>query len=66
MKWPWRRHHNGEAVQAGRDADEQLKAAHERTPKVDATTKVAKDLARRSDRFAREFQRSMHQQRGSA
>lgn len=63
--WPWRRRHaNGEAKQAGREADEQLRAAHARTPHIERTARAARELATRTDRFAREVERSMKLRRG--
>ena len=65
MKWPWRRHQpNGEAEQAGRDAQEQLRTANGRTSEVEAKARAARELARRTDRFAREIERSWRVKRG--
>ncbi len=65
MRWPWRRHTNGEAAkQASRDADNQLREANERSGHVDRTARAAGELARGADRFARDIERSMR--RGSA
>jgi len=67
MRWPWKRRHvNGDARQAGVDAADQLRAAHEKASDVDRATRAAGELARRTDRFAREVERSMRLRRGPA
>jgi len=60
MRWPWRRHVNGEAVRAAtHEAEEQLRVAREKAAKVDRTARLAGELARGADRFAREVERTM-------
>lgn len=59
MRWPWRRHVNGEAEQAVRDAQDQLRAAHDKTPQVERTTRTAREVTRRTDSFAREVERTL-------
>jgi hypothetical protein len=59
VKWRWRRHTNGEAARAGREANEQLRSAESRARDVDRTTRAAQELVRRTDYFAREVHRSL-------
>jgi hypothetical protein len=64
MRWPWRRHTNGEAARAARrDAEDQVQQANDRTRHVDRTAKAAGELARGADRFARDVERSMRRGR---
>jgi len=66
MRWPWMRHrHNGEAEAAKQEAARQLEAAKQKAPKVDKTVKAANELVNRTDRFAREVERSLHLRRGA-
>lgn len=63
--WPWRRRRiNAEARQASVDAEDQLQAARERIPQIDRATRAAEELARRTNRFAQEVERSMRLRRG--
>ena len=66
--WPWRRRlrTNGEARQAIRDAQDQHQAAQDISSQADRTAAAAGELARRTDRFAREVERSMRLKRGPA
>lgn len=59
-RWPWgRRRDTGEdAVAATRDANKQLRAAHEIARRVERTADAARDIARRTDRFADEIERA--------
>jgi len=63
MTWwaPWRRRGrvNGEAKQAGRDADDQLRAAEHVGADVDRAARTARNLARGASRFARDVERAM-------
>jgi len=63
VRWrpPWRRggHVNGEAKQAGRDADDQLRAAEDVGADVDRVARAARNLARGASRFARDVERAM-------
>jgi len=65
VKWPWRRHRDDEAEQAARDAEEQLRTANARASDVDEKARAARELAHRTDRFAREIERSWRLKRGS-
>ena len=60
MRWPWRRHANGQAAKdAKRDGEDQVQQANDRAPHVERTAKAARELARGADRFARDVERSM-------
>lgn len=65
MRWPWTRQPNAEAKAAIADAEKQHKDAKAKQVKADATARVAKDLSRRSDKFAREIERAWHLRRGA-
>jgi len=66
MRWPWRRHPNGEAAkQAKSDARDQVRDANEWAAHVDRTARAARDLAHGADLFARDIERTMRH-RGSA
>lgn len=58
MRWPWRRHVNGEAKVAKAEADEQHKSAVDKTKDVDAAVRAAKEQAKRTNRFARDVELS--------
>jgi hypothetical protein len=60
LRWPWvrRGEANGEAKQAGRDAADQLEAARDISHRVERTARAARELARRTDRFAMEIERA--------
>ena len=59
LRWPWpRRDQNGAAQQAVRDAEEQHVKAREQTAQVERAARAAKEMKRRTDRFAREIERS--------
>lgn len=65
MRWPWRRHTNGEAAkQAKSAAQDQVRDAEGWASHVDRTTRTARDVAIGTDRFAREIERAMR--RGTA
>lgn len=57
----WRKQHptNGEAKQAISEAQRQHRAATAHTPDVEAVAMAAAMVARRSDRFVREVERTL-------
>jgi len=62
MRWPpWQRKPKDADVEtAQREAVSQLEAAANGSPKVDRTVDAAEELVRRTDRFTREVERSLH------
>jgi hypothetical protein len=63
MRWRWWRRTpviNGEAIDAKAAADAQLEAARRLGARVDRTARNAAELARRSGRFARDVEQSLH------
>jgi hypothetical protein len=65
VRWPWKRHVNGEAIRAIADADDQYRTAREQSAKVDRRIEAAKQASRQVDRFAREVERAWHLRRGA-
>lgn len=62
MRWPpWKRRNDTNHVEEAKaDADHRLDEAHELARRGDATSRRAYELARRTNRFAREVERALH------